>query len=92
MRPAGRQITMTLCDGCGNTSESTFTVQTRDDRVFAFDSVECALPFIAPTCAECCCLVLGHGIHVADRVFCCSNCADRAEDRKQMHNHIRPAV
>jgi len=83
---------MTHCDGCGNSSDFTFTVQTHDDRVFSFDSVECALPFIAPTCAECCCLILGHGIRREGRAFCCPKCAERAEKSTHLRAHIRPAV
>lgn len=69
---------MTVCDGCGNPSERLFTVQTPDDRVFHFDSVQCAAPILAPTCAHCLCTILGQGVEVGSHVYCCSGCAQRA--------------
>jgi hypothetical protein len=53
-------------------------VQIADGRVFTFDSIECAIPMVAPTCAGCCCSILGHGIDLGDQIFCCSKCAERS--------------
>jgi hypothetical protein len=73
----GRAV-MSVCDACGNASDRMFTVQTSDDRVFTFDSVQCAAPYISPNCAECACDILGHGIEVGPFIYCCSGCARRA--------------
>jgi len=69
---------MAVCDGCGNRSERLFTVQTPDDRVFLFDSIQCAAPILAPTCARCLCLILGQGVEVKSLIYCSSGCAQRA--------------
>ncbi len=69
---------MTVCDGCGNRSERLFTVQTHDDRVFLFDSVQCAMPILAPTCAQCLCTILGQGVEVGSLTYCSSGCAQRS--------------
>jgi hypothetical protein len=69
---------MTVCDGCGNASERLFTVQTPDDRVFRFDSIQCAAPILAPTCAECLCIILGQGVEIGSIIYCSSGCAQRS--------------
>jgi hypothetical protein len=69
---------MSVCDGCGNPSDRMFTVQTYDDRVFVFDSVERAAPLVAPSCAEGACITLSHGIEIGDAIFCCYGCARRS--------------
>jgi Rieske Fe-S protein len=40
-----------------------------------FDSFECAIHALAPTCQHCGCRIIGHGVQAGDRVFCCANCA-----------------
>ena len=54
--------------------DKTFTV-TRDGRTQTFDSFECAIHALAPTCAHCGCRVVGHGIEQGDSVYCCAHCA-----------------
>lgn len=70
---------MSVCDGCGNRSERMFTVQTHDDRVFLFDSVQCAVPILAPTCAGCLCAILGQPVEVGSITYCSAGCAEHAE-------------
>jgi hypothetical protein len=41
-----------------------------------FDSFECAIHAMAPTCAHCGCKTVGHGVEVGDEVYCCAHCAE----------------
>jgi len=65
---------MARCDTCGNEYEHSFTWQ-RGSEIHVFDSFECAIHLVAPTCAHCGCRVLGHGAEVDGRVYCCAHCA-----------------
>lgn len=52
---------------------------TTSDRKGTFDSFECALHAMAPTCAHCACRIIGHGVEAPDgRWFCCAHCAEMA--------------
>lgn len=66
---------MATCTTCGNDYELAFEVKTHDGHDYAFDSIECAAHKIAPRCAHCECVVLGHGIQADAQVYCCANCA-----------------
>ena len=65
---------MSTCHTCGNAYEKTFTVLI-DNRSYDFDSFECAIHALAPTCSHCGCRVLGHGMQSNSAIFCCANCA-----------------
>jgi len=67
---------MAKCDVCGNDYDKSFTVTYRD-RDYTFDSFECAIHALAPTCAHCGCRVIGHGVEAGDSIFCCASCASR---------------
>jgi hypothetical protein len=69
---------MAVCDGCGNRSERLFTVQTHDDRVFLFDTIQCAVPILAPSCAHCLCTILGQGVEVGSITYCSAGCAQQS--------------
>ncbi len=43
--------------------------------VFVFDSFECAIQLLAPTCAHCRVRVIGHGVEADGIVFCSAHCA-----------------
>jgi hypothetical protein len=44
-----------------------------------FDSFECAIHALAPTCAHCGCKVVGHGVEAEPgTTFCCRHCAEAA--------------
>ncbi|MEE6280539.1 hypothetical protein [Georgenia sunbinii] len=68
---------MATCDVCGNEYDKTFTL-TQGDRTGTFDSFECAVHAMAPTCAHCGCRILGHGVEADERIFCCASCARQA--------------
>jgi hypothetical protein len=44
-------------------------------RTYTFDSFECAVHALAPTCAHCSCRVLGHGVEAGGSIYCCAHCA-----------------
>lgn len=68
---------MAVCEVCGNDYESTFEVRV-GGATHVFDSFECAVHRLAPTCAHCGCRVIGHGIEGQGRIFCCAHCATAA--------------
>jgi hypothetical protein len=65
---------MATCDVCGNEYDKTFQV-VRGDETKTFDSFECAIHAMAPTCDHCGCRVIGHGVESNGSVFCCAHCA-----------------
>ena len=65
---------MARCDVCGNDYDKSFQVQMQD-RTYTFDSFECAVHALAPTCAHCSCRVLGHGVEAGGSIYCCAHCA-----------------
>ena len=69
---------MESCEVCGNEYDKAFTVTMADGGAHTFDSFECAIHALAPTCAHCACRVLGHGVEGQGRVFCCAHCAEAA--------------
>jgi hypothetical protein len=69
---------MGRCDVCGNDYQKTMVI-TAPDRKGTFDSFECAMHAMAPTCAHCACRIIGHGVEAPDgRYFCCAHCAEMA--------------
>ena len=67
---------MSTCAHCGNEYDKAFTV-TRDGESMDFDSFECAIAEMAPTCEHCSVRIIGHGIEAGGRLFCCAHCAQR---------------
>jgi hypothetical protein len=66
---------MAICEVCGNDYEGAITIEQAGAR-HVFDSFECAIHALAPTCEHCGCRVIGHGIDAGDdRIFCCAHCA-----------------
>ncbi len=65
---------MPKCDSCGNDYERAFTV-TMNGATYSFDSFECAIHKLAPTCAHCGCRIIGHGVQAQNTIYCCAHCA-----------------
>jgi Rieske Fe-S protein len=65
---------MARCEVCGNEYRKTLEIK-YEGRVATFDSFECAIHAMAPTCEHCGCRVIDHGVELGDRIFCCANCA-----------------
>lgn len=68
---------MGTCEVCGNEYDNAFEV-VRNGESHVFDSFECAIHSLAPTCEHCGCRVIGHGVEVGGSVFCCAHCAGAA--------------
>jgi len=65
---------MAKCDGCGNEYDKSFQVMSLG-KTYTFDSFECAIHALAPTCAHCGVRIVGHGLENGGRIFCCNHCA-----------------
>ena len=68
---------MATGDVCGNDYDKAFTI-TRGERSGTFDSFECAIHMLAPSCAHCGCKVIGHGAEHDGTFYCCAHCAKHA--------------
>jgi hypothetical protein len=68
---------MAVCEVCGNDYDKAFEVR-RGDETHTFDSMECAIHALAPTCEHCGCRVIGHGVEAGGSIFCCAHCAEQA--------------
>ena len=66
---------MATCEVCGNEYDKAFEVRAADGAAHVFDSFECAIHALAPTCEHCGCRILGHGVEADGRMFCCAHCA-----------------
>ena len=65
---------MARCDVCGNDYDKAFQV-TLQGQTKTFDSFECAIQALAPTCAHCRCRIIGHGVEAKGKMYCCAHCA-----------------
>jgi hypothetical protein len=65
---------MPRCEVCGNDYDKTMEITVRGQR-HVFDSFECAIHAVAPTCQHCGCRIVGHGVEAHGQMFCCANCA-----------------
>jgi hypothetical protein len=72
---------MAACEVCGNDYDKSFQV-VMNDRTRTFDSFECAIQALAPTCTHCKCRVIGHGVEQDNRIFCCAHCAKQSGARQ----------
>jgi hypothetical protein len=65
---------MATCEVCGNEYDKAFQVVAQG-KSHTFDSFECAIHRLAPTCAHCDCRIVGHGVEAGGHMYCCANCA-----------------
>lgn len=68
---------MARCNACGNDYDKSFEI-TMAGRTYTFDSFECAIHQLAPTCEHCGVRIVGHGLEKDGRMFCCDHCAEHA--------------
>lgn len=78
---------MGTCNVCGNVYDKSFEI-IKEGKSYVFDSFECAINLLAPHCNHCNCKIVGHGMEVNDKFFCCAHCGkkegeDRFKDRLQ---------
>jgi hypothetical protein len=85
----GKENGMAKCDVCGNDYDKSFEVR-KGGKTSTFDSFECAIHALAPSCGHCGCRIVGHGMEANGEFYCCAHCArdgglqqmrDRAETR-----------
>jgi len=77
---------MATCETCGNQYDKTFQV-TMNGNSHTFDSFECAIHMLAPTCSHCGIRIVGHGLEKAGTFFCCEHCAS-SEGVKGLRDRI----
>jgi hypothetical protein len=65
---------MATCEVCGNEYDDAMTIEKGGDS-HVFDSFECAIHALAPTCPHCNCKVIGHGVRGGGTTYCCAHCA-----------------
>lgn len=65
---------MAKCEVCGNDYHLSFDV-VMAGQTHTFDSFECAIQRLAPTCDHCGCRIIGHGMEAKGVFYCCAHCA-----------------
>lgn len=66
---------MARCEVCGNDYDKAFQVL-KGGATHTFDSFECAIHALAPSCAHCGNRIIGHGVERDGTFYCCAHCAD----------------
>lgn len=72
---------MGRCEVCMNDYDKAFEV-TMAGKTHLYDSFECAIHALAPSCAHCHCKIIGHGVEVQGTMYCCAHCAHQKGDAK----------
>lgn len=67
---------MRRCEQCGNEYDKCFEITMPDASSHVFDSFECAIQALAPTCTVCGCRIIGHGLEADGSMYCCDHCAE----------------
>ena len=68
---------MPECQVCGNDYDKAMEITVGGTRG-VFDSFECAIQALAPTCANCGVRIVGHGIEADGTTYCCAHCSQKA--------------
>jgi hypothetical protein len=68
----------TSCEVCGKSDERCFAVHLGGKR-HVFDSFECAMRGLLPTCPLCGNPLLGPGVEVEDQLYCSQSCASLSD-------------
>lgn len=71
--------TPTTCETCGNHYDRPLVIE-HEGRRRTFDSFECAIHALAPTCERCGCRIVGHGVQAGASIYCCAHCSAAAGD------------
>ena len=92
---------MSTCVVCGNDYDASFEITPAGRSPLTFDSFECAIQALAPTCGHCDTRVIGHGVEVDGTIFCCAHCArsrgqrgpvDRVETPEPVQANAEPTT
>lgn len=65
---------MASCATCGNDDAKVFRV-VMGETSYTFDSFACAIQALAPSCHQCGCTSIGHGVAANGAMYCCAHCA-----------------
>ena len=65
------------CEVCGNDYDKAFEL-IQAGKSHIFDSFECAIQAVAPSCDFCGVRIIGHGMEAAGKYYCCAHCAQSA--------------
>jgi len=65
---------MAECETCGNEYDKPLEIRV-DGASHLFDSFECAIHALAPTCHHCGVRIVGHGMESGGSFFCGHHCA-----------------
>ncbi len=68
---------MARCEVCGNEYDKAMELKL-SGKTHVFDSFECAIQVLAPTCSHCGCRIIGHGMEASGNFYCCAHCAKEA--------------
>ncbi|MDB6125833.1 MAG: hypothetical protein JWQ71_4826 [Pedosphaera sp.] len=77
---------MAQCEVCGNDYDKSLEIVVNGISHY-FDSFECAIHALAPTCEHCGCKIIGHGVEAGGTYFCCAHCAAQ-EGVIGVHDHV----
>ena len=80
-------IAMPKCETCGNDYDKAFQVVAPGGKTHTFDSSECAIHAMPPTCVHCGIRIVGHGLEKAGCMFCCDHCAE-AEGVTELRDRV----
>ena len=69
---------MAQCEVCGNEYDKAFQISMPGEGTRTFDSFECAIHALAPSCEYCGVKVIGHGVEADGHFYCCAHCANMA--------------
>jgi hypothetical protein len=78
-----------VCEVCGNDYYMSFEVKAAGV-THTFDSFECAIHRMAPTCEHCRCRIVGHGVESDGKFYCCAHCAT-ADGHVGIADHVDKA-
>ena len=65
---------MGQCEVCHNDDDKAFVVVMNASR-HTFDTFQCAIDALAPTCETCGSRIVGHGVNEKNHLYCCAHCA-----------------
>lgn len=72
---------MARCETCGNDYDKSLLVTVSGGSPRTFDSFECAIQALAPSCSHCNCRIIGHGVEAHGKMYCCAHCARQSGER-----------
>ena len=62
-----------VCEVCGNSYDKPLEVRSGAGDAHVFDSFECAIHALVPTCGHCGCKIIGHGVEANSQMYCCAH-------------------